>query len=163
MFDNILTLYTKMTGKQIPKALEPQYLAWSRRAILELENKLGWSFDNTSNVNVLGYSANGCDCDIDGETLGEAPEKIGEYRFFSFNDKQPFVMIDPFKKVNAVYLCRVEPEGPRIKTTNGDVVILKQIKDFTPRYFNQRFGKYLKACREMTACQEFCGQSCTNC
>ena len=163
MLDDIITLYKNLTGKTIPVNLEPQYEAWGKRAIVEIENKLGWSFSGVSNINVLGCSPNGCDCDIDVSKLTEAPKKRGEYRVFNFSDKQPFAWTDPFKKVHAVYLCRVEPEGINIKTNSGDVVILKQIKDFAPRYFSADFGKYIKACQEMTLCQQLCEQSCTEC
>lgn len=163
MLDNIITLYKTLTGKNIPTNLEAQYQAWGNRAIIEIENKLGWSFSGASNINVLGCSPSGCDCDIDASKLDPAPEKRGEYRAFNFDDKQPYVWTDPFKKVNAVYLCRMEPEGRNIKTKAGDVVILKQITNFSPRYFSADFGKYIKACQEMTMCQQFCEQSCTNC
>ena len=163
MLDNIITKYQTLTGKIVPEALGPQYQAWGNRAVIELQSKLGWSFSGVSNVNVLGCSPSGCDCDIDISKLTEAPEKRGEYRFYSFSDKQPYAMVDPFKKINAVYLCRVEPEGRNISTNNGDVVILKKIDKFAPRYFNADFGKFIKACKEMSLCQQFCERSCTEC
>lgn len=163
MLDNIIKLYQTLTGKTIPEPLIPTYKAWAKRGVIELENKLGWSLSGVSNVNVLGCSPSGCNCDIDASKLTEAPEKRGEYRFYSYSDKQPYVITDPFTKIHAVYLCRVEPEGPKIKSETGDVVILKQVKDFTPRYINPNFGKFIKACKEMTVCQQFCNNDCTDC
>lgn len=163
MLDNIIKLYQASTGKTIPEHLLPIYKAWAQRAVFELENKLGWSLSGVSNVNVLGCSPNGCNCDIDASTLTEAPEQRGTYRFYSFENKQPYVMTDPFTKIHAVYLCRVEPEGPKIKSETGDVVILGNIKDFAPRYIDPKFGKFIKSCHEMTVCQQFCNNDCLNC
>ena len=163
MLDKIIQLYQDLTGKKIPESQLPIYQAWANRAIKELEGKLGWSFETPSPVNILGCTKGGCDCDIDVSKLAEAPEVKGSCRFFSFSSKQPFVHTDPFTKVHAVYLCRVEPEGINITSNDGDVVILKKIEKFAPRYFSGTFGKYIQACQEMTICQQMCNQDCTNC
>lgn len=137
MLDDIIKIYTITSGRTITEAARPQYEAWAARAIAELESRLGWSLAGVSNVNVLGVSPRGCDCDIEPSKLLEAPKKIGSYRFFSFDTKQPFVHIDPFKKVNAVYLCRVvpstEPLSSESDADNINVTILKTIKDYAPR------------------------------
>lgn len=163
MIDKIITLYQELNGKKIPPAQEEIYKAWVKRAIIELENKLGWSFEPSVNINVLGCTKGGCDCDVDVSQLVEAPECKGSYRFFSFNSKQPFVLTDPFTKVHAVYLCKVEPEGVKITSADNDVVILKKIEKFAPRYFNSTFGKYIQACNEMSICQARCNADCTDC
>lgn len=163
MLDKIIELYQELTGKTIPEKQQPQYLAWGRRAIRELENKLGWSFDEPTPVEILGTTKGGCECDIDVSKLGEAPEIKGSCRFFNFDSRQPYVHTDPFTKVHAVYLCRVEPEGKNITSEDGDVVVLMKIEKFSPRYFNNTFGKHIKACKEMTICQQACNADCTNC
>lgn len=163
MLNKIIDLYQTLTGKTIPESQQPQYIAWGRRAIRELENKLGWSFDDLSSVNILGKTQGGCNCDVDVSKLADAPEVKGSCRFFNFDSRQPYVHIDPFMKVHAVYLCRVEPEGRNIATNDGDVVILTKIEKFSPRYFNNTFGKHIKACEEMTICQQMCNEDCTNC
>lgn len=165
MSDKIIELYQKLTGKIIPPTQTEQYKAWAFRAVRELENKLGWSFKSTETINVLGCTRGGCgcECDIDVDKLDDAPTQKGSYRFFSFDAKQPFVHTDPFTKVHAVYLCRVEPEGKKITTNNNEVVILKKIEKFAPRYFNASFGKYIQACNEMSICQQMCETDCTDC
>ena len=163
MLDKVIEKYILLTGKKITEAQKPQYEAWALRAIRELEVKLGWPIEGRSNVTVKGCTKGSCDCDIDESQLEEAPEKVGEYRFFNFNSKTPFVQTDPFKKVHAVYLCRVEPEGRNIHSKEGEVIILTKVTDFAPKYFNGQFGKYIKACEKMTICQEVCNSNCTNC
>lgn len=167
MLDDIIKIYTITSGRTITEATKPQYEAWAARAIAELESRLGWSLAGVSNVNVLGVSPRGCDCDIEPSKLLEAPEKIGSYRFFSFDTKQPYVHIDPFKRVNAVYLCRVvpstEPLSSESDADNINVTILKTIKDYAPRYTKPNFGRFIKACQEMTICQATCERSCTEC
>lgn len=163
MLEKIIEIYQELTGKQISEQLIPTYTAWGRRAIIELENKLGWSLSGVSNVTVLGVNPGGCTCDIDATKLTDAPEARGVYRFYSYSDKQPYVMTDPFTKVNAVYLCRVEPEGPKITSSTGETVILSEIDSFTPRYSNPNYGKYIKACEEMSICQSTCNSDCINC
>ena len=162
MLDDIIELYTTLTGKQISDNLLPQYEAWARRALAELEGKLGWSLAGVSNVNVLGVSPRGCDCDIDKSKLLDAPEKKGEYRFFSFDTKKPNLHVDPFKKVHAVYFCRVVDTEDE-SSQNIDTIILKEIKPTSPKYMTPKFGKYIQACQEMTICQAACEKSCTQC
>lgn len=163
MFDNIVTIYQDLTGRIIPENLVPQYTAWGRRAIRELENKLGWQFTRAAFINVLGCSASGCNCDVPKENLRPAPVQRGQYRVFNYDSKQPFVFVDPFTKIHNVYICRVEPEGRFITSENNDVVILKKIEKYAPRYFSNDFGKYIQACNEMTVCQEACDSGCTKC
>lgn len=163
MLDEIVELYQTLTGKKVATQLIPQYMAWGRRAIRELENKLGWSFDSPTSVNVLGCTPNGCECDIDVSKLKEAPEEQGSFRFFPIDARTPFIHTDPFTKVYAVYLCKVEPEGINITSDDGDVVVMTQIEKFTPRYCNSTFGKYIQACEEVSTCQAICNQDCTNC
>lgn len=163
MLNNIITIYQTMTGNTVPTAQIPQYTAWGRRAIRELENKLGWQFDRTAYINVLGVSPSGCNCDVAESALKPAPTQRGQYRAFNFNEKQPFVMTDPFIKIHNVYICRIEPEGRFITSDNNDVVILKQIEKYSPRYFNNEFGKSIQSCEEMTACQRACEGGCTKC
>lgn len=163
MFDNIVTIYQNLTGKTVPEAMVPQYKAWGRRAIRALENKLGWQFTRSEYINVLGCSPQGCNCDVVAEKLRPAPVQRGQYRVFSYDSKQPFVATDPFLKVHNVYICRVEPEGRFITSENNDVVILKKIEKYAPRYFSDDFGKFIQACDEMTVCQEACDSGCTKC
>lgn len=160
---DIITLYQTLTGKTIPAPLVPQYEAWGNRAIAVLENKLGWSFTDEPEITLAGISPRGCDCDVATEDLLPAPEIKGSCRFFSFNDKQPYAMTDPFTKIHAVYLCRVEPEGKNITTVANEVVILKKIEDVSPKYVAKGVGKYIKACNEITACQSLCEKDCLNC
>lgn len=163
MIDKIIEIYQNLTGKKIPTTQLPQYQAWALRAVKELENKLGWSLDPAVSVNIIGSTKNGCECDIDVSQLAKAPEVKGSCRFFSFSTKQPFVHTDPFTKIHAVYLCKVEPEGLKITTNDNDVVVLTKIVKFAPKYFNAQFGKYIQSCAEMTICQEVCNADCTNC
>ena len=165
MIDEILTLYTELTGKQIPENLVPQYSAWARRAVAELESLLGWSLSGESHVNVIGTSKQECSC-FDSSDLGDAPQKIGTYRIFNFDDRSPLVATDPFKKINAVYFCRVLPEHTLASESDADLintVILKEISKFAPRFTNAKFGKFIEACNEMTVCQATCKRACTNC
>lgn len=163
MLDNIITIYQTMTGNIIPESQMPKYQAWGRRAIRELENKLGWQFDRSEYINVLGCSPSGCNCDISISGLRPAPTQRGQYRAFNYDSKQPFVYTDPFSKIHNVYICRIEPEGRFITSDNNDVVILKKVEKYAPRYFNDDFGKYIQACEEMTACQSQCENGCTKC
>lgn len=167
MIDDIITLYQTFTGKTVTDAMRPQYEAWAARALAELESRLGWSLSGTSNVNVLGINPKGCDCDVEPSELIDAPVQVGSYRFFSFDSKQPNVFTDPFKKVHAVYICRIVadkiPYSSESDADNVNVMILKEVKDYSPRYLNAKFGKYVKACQEMTLCQAFCEKGCSEC
>ena len=161
--DNIVTTYETLTGNKVPVNQIPQYKAWGRRAVRTLENKLGWQLERPSYINVLGVSPHGCNCDMAVDKLLPAPTQRGQYRTFNYNLKEPFVFTDPFTKIHNVYICRIEPEGRFITSDNNDVVILKKVQKYTPRYFTDDFGKYIQACEEMTACQNMCENGCTKC
>lgn len=163
MMEKIIEIYQQLTGKKIAESQMPQYEAWALRAVKELETKLGWSFTAPTESKIIGCAWGNCECDIDVEQLSEAPEVKGTCRFFSFDSKQPFVHTDPFTKVYAVYICKVEPEGIKVTTNDNEVVVLKKVDKFAPRYFNGVFGKYIQACKEMSICQEMCNASCTEC
>ena len=164
MLDKVIIEYEKYKGKKISPLQLEQYKAWAARAIRELENRLGWPFSPEGTVTVLGQTKYGCECDVDKSSLAPAPTPRGVYRFFSFNTKQPFAIVSPFAKIYAVYLCRVEPEGKKITSNKNEVVILQKINNFAPRYFNNRFGKYIQSCNdEVSACQERCNSDCTTC
>lgn len=163
LLDRIVLVYQNLTGKVIPETQVEQYKLLGKRAIRALENKLGWQFDRPDYINVLGVSNKGCNCEIDFDDLSEAPEKVGQYREFSFSNKDSYIWVDPFKKINAVYLCRVNPEGIYEHTTMQDVVILGKINHYSATYFTGDFGKYVQSCKEMGACQDLCGNSCKKC
>ena len=157
ILDKILAKYQEMTGKVIPPLQQPMYKAWARRALAGLETKLGWSLAPTHEVVVAGVAKDGCACTGSTTDLDPSPEAVGSYAFFPFNTKQPFVMTNPFIKVHNVYVARVA------KDQTSDVIILKGVNPYSPRYLNDTFGKYLEACQPMTICQEACEKGCTKC
>lgn len=163
MLDDIVEIYQEYTGVTVPRNLIPQYRAWGRRAIRALESKLGWQFESTVNINVAGVNPGGCNCDTNRNNLLPAPSQRGTYRVFNFSDKQPFVFVDPFTKIHAVYICRIEPEGRFVQSDDNDVVILQQVDKFAPKYFNGTFGKYIESCEEINSCSASCERGCTEC
>lgn len=163
MLEQLLTFYVDSYGGTIPTGQEKIYQSYFSRAISALQNKLGWQLAGESVISVLGVSPSGCDCDVSPDYLDPAPPIKGQYRVFNFNKKAPNVLVDPFTKVHSVYICKNEPEGQYITSANNEVIILKRITNYTPKYFMGDYGKYIQSCPEMKACANVCGEDCTSC
>lgn len=162
MIDKILDRYTEYTGKTLSPEQRQVYTAYVLRAVRMMENKLGWPLDGGSDVaDVLGVAPNGCDCRKLPTELNEAPKKTGIYRLFPVDSRKPNLMADPFKSVNAVYLCRIDMDSPSTDR-KSPVVILKKMTDITP-VIRSTWGKYIKACSQLSVCQRACHADCTNC
>lgn len=163
MLEQLLTFYVESYGGTIPTGKGKLYQSYFTRAIAALQNKLGWQLTGETAISVLGISPSGCDCDIDLNALEPAPALAGQYRVFNFSNKEPNVLVDPFTKVHNVYICKNEPEGQYITSANNEVIILKRITNYTPRYFMGDYGKYIQSCPEMGACANMCQSDCSNC
>lgn len=164
MIDKVLDLYQEYTGKVLSETQRETYAPFAMRAIYMMASRLGWPLDGGSDaVDVIGVSTHGCACDIFSRDLGEAPTKVGIYRMFPLDSRLPNVLTDPFKKVNHVYIARVAMETENDDETKNGAVILKEVTDVTPIFFQGNCGRYIKACHQMSACQQACEPSCTNC
>lgn len=161
MIDKILEAYERLTGRTLSPEQRAVYVPYAMRAVRMLESRLGWALDNPPEAEVAGMTKNGCDCSS-AMNIEDAPDAMGKYRYFPLDTRKPNIHIDPFKKVHNVYLCRVQSASDELGTVGGEAIILAKITNFTPIYFGT-FGKYVKACREMTACQQTCNSNCTNC
>lgn len=166
MIDKVLELYQEYTGQILSEAQKEMYAPYALRAVRMLEQKLGWPLDGGSDVvEVLGVAKQGCTCTefpIDILNLNNPPEKKGIYRLFPLDTRKPNLLTDPFKRLNHVYLARVDmtQNGPN---GNTGAVILQTYTDITPVFFMGNIGKYIKTCHQMNACQQACNSNCTNC
>lgn len=164
MIDKILDLYQKFTGKVLSESQREIYAPYAMRAMYMMASRLGWPLDGGSDaVEVVGVSTNGCSCDNFSKNLADAPEKVGVYRLFPLNSHLPNILTDPFKKLNHVYIARIDLDAETGDVTMNGAVILKEVTDVTPIYFQGNCGRYIKACHQMSACQQLCEPNCTNC
>lgn len=155
--------YQELKGITLSEEQYPQYEAWLRRANALLWDKLGWKAETPDYINIAGATKTECPCEIDQEDLNEAPQLRGQARVYPVILKEPNLFVDPFTKVHDVYICKVEPEGRRIISDNNSVVILKKVEQWSPAYFSDTFGKYIKKCQGCCGCSMGCINGCRNC
>lgn len=156
-------LYQQLTGVTIPESQLPQYTAWINRANAILWDKLGWTVPTEDYITIAGKTKTDCPCEIDRDNLDPAPQIRGQARVYPVNIKEPNVLTDPFTKVHAVYLCKVEPEGRRIMSENNSVVITKTVENWSPAYFSNALGKYIRKCMGLSACLCSGIEGCKDC
>lgn len=153
--------YQELTGITVPAGKQTFVTAQIARATSMLETMLGYTLnpDKVSEnlYNELGQTNNDCACPsaaTQDESLKDPDAVTGAYRLFPYNTLDPYLHIDPFKKINKVKLVFLR-QGENV---NG--VTLKTFTDSQVRLDIGRdgIGKYLEICRDC-----MCECSCTDC
>ncbi len=135
-----LTKYTELTGTTVSETDKQRYNAAIRKVNGVLETALGYSLIPSKNIDKeeLGkvqFQGAYPYYPIDTSNLLDADEQSGEYRLFDYNEKDPYLITDPFRNVYHVKL---------VQSRNDDqFVTIMDLSNYAMKNA-RKFGKYIQ-------------------
>ncbi len=150
-----IDIYQTLTGITIKESQIPQFEASMNRAMILVQNALGYMFNYTPTFSEKGVSPRECDCPTDDSSL-LPPEIIsGEVKLFRYDVSDVQIRIDP---ASAIYAAKL------IVPDKGDserFVSVKKIEKWIPKYNEQGWTTYIEKCEGWPF--SLCGCDCKNC
>lgn len=130
--------FTKLTGLTLSTSQSDRFSLVAGLCAEQLEEMLGWPLDPNEWDNQyieIGKSKSEWDClSADTSDLDPPDEVIGLTRLYTWNPADPYIFIDPAKKINALKIVR---NGVTYKTFDADCYSLRLQNAATS------FGRYI--------------------